>query len=69
MGAWFTEYFARVRELPKLHEYLDDLFGEDRPRDPEEEARQTSAAARAWNRQFAALGAAQEAARAAAGQE
>lgn len=64
MSAWFGEYYARCKTLPALREHLDDLFGEDRATDDEREE-QTSAAARAWNSQFAAVWKAQEAAKAA----
>lgn len=65
--AWFTEYYARVRVLPKLHEHMEELLGE-RPAASEEtptDEERTAAAARAWNSQLAAIWSAQEAARAA----
>lgn len=62
VGAWFTEYYARVRLLPKLSEHLEQIFAAptSSAAAAAEEAKRTAAAARAWNRLFAALGEQQE---------
>jgi len=64
-GAWFTEYFARVERLPRLGEFLDEHFGDGAPAAAEDQAEQDMVAATAWSKAIAAIGEAQEAAKAA----
>jgi DNA-binding NtrC family response regulator len=54
-----------VDDDPDLREMLEQMFGEREHVTPQEQAEKDAAAARAWNRQFAAIGKAQEAAKAA----
>jgi hypothetical protein len=60
MAGWFSAYYAAHRRIPKLQDEIEEWFGDaaaTERKDPEE---QVAAAARAWNRSLAALGAAQE---------
>jgi len=64
-GAWWAEAFTRQRELPDLRTFLAEMFGDGPKATPQEQSEKDAAAARAWNRSFAAIWKAQEAAKAA----
>lgn len=60
-AGWFSEYYARHKELPPLGEVMDEFFGAE----PSEEGSREeldAAKARAWNGAFAAIWQAQQAA-------
>lgn len=66
MGAWFSELYARHKELPPLRDVLEEVLGDKPPPTPEEREAATRAAARSWNAVFRAIRAQeQEAAKAA----